>query len=194
MGSVIYIAAHFFYAFFYMIIDIILLILFIMAILKGYSKGFIVAIFSFLAFFIGLAAAIKLSVVVSGWLLQHTNLQKTWLPFLSFIIVMVGVFILIRWIASLVQASAETLFLGWLNRLAGIVLYVLIYLFIFSVALFYLVQMGILKPETTASSRFYTYIEPLGPVAINAFGKVIPIFKDMFIGLEHFFETAAHKA
>ena len=51
-----------------MVIDIILLILLAFAIIKGYRNGFVVAIFSFLAIVIGLAAAMKLSTWVAGWL------------------------------------------------------------------------------------------------------------------------------
>ena len=42
-----------------MAIDIIFLVLLAMAAFKGFRRGFIVAIFSFLAIVIGLAAAIK---------------------------------------------------------------------------------------------------------------------------------------
>ena len=51
-----------------MIIDIAFAIVMILAIFKGFSKGFIVGIFSLLAFIIGLAAALKLSVVVANYL------------------------------------------------------------------------------------------------------------------------------
>ncbi len=164
-----------------------------MAIFKGYSRGFIVAVFSFVSIIIGLAAALKLSVVVSGWLQQNTSVGKSWLPFLSFIIVMIGVILVIRWAAALIQASAETLMLGWLNRLGGIILYIALYITVLSVLLFYLTQMDIIKPETVASSKLYGLIEPVGPRAIDAFGKVIPLFKDLFVQLEQFFGRIAQK-
>ncbi len=47
-----------------MLIDIIVVILLVMAIFKGLRKGLIVAVFSFLAFLIGLAAALKLSTLM----------------------------------------------------------------------------------------------------------------------------------
>lgn len=176
-----------------MIIDIILIVLLIMAIIKGYSRGLIVGIFSFLAVFIGLAAAMKLSIVVSDWLLVNTHIDKKWLPFLSFILVMLIIILLVRWIASLLQTAVEHLMLGWLNRIGGILLYCILYITVFSVALFYLTQMNMIKQETIASSRFYKYIQPVGPVAINTFGKLIPFFKDMFARLEDFFTTVAQK-
>ena len=47
-------------------IDIIFAILIVIAIFKGYRKGFIIAIFSVLAFILGLAAALKLSATIAG--------------------------------------------------------------------------------------------------------------------------------
>jgi len=177
-----------------MIIDILLIVLLIMAIFKGYSRGLIVGIFSLLAVFIGLAAAMKLSLIVSDWLLTNTHIDKKWLPFLSFALVMLVVVLLVRWAASLIQTAVEHLMLGWINRIGGILLYSILYITVFSVALFYLTQMNIIRQETIASSRFYRYIQPVGPVAINAFGKLIPFFKDMFAKLEDFFGAIAQKA
>ena len=57
----------------------------ILAIFKGLRKGFILGIFSLLAFIIGLAAALKLSAVVAVYLQKSSNASR-WLPVLSFIL------------------------------------------------------------------------------------------------------------
>jgi len=170
-----------------MVIDLALLIILAMACFKGYSRGLIVAIFSFLAIIIGLAAAMKFSVVVSGWLQNSTHISKQWLPFLSFLIVMVGVAILVRWVAKLIQKSVEVIMLGWLNRLGGIVFYVALYVTVFSIVLFYATELNVIKPETMQQSKTYAVIEPFGPKAINALGSLIPIFKNLFTDLQQFF-------
>lgn len=173
-------------------IDIITLIILALAIWKGYSRGLIVAIFSFLALLIGLAAALKFSVVVSEWLGDNTHIGSAWLPFLSFIIVMIGVILLVRWIANMIEAAVEIAFLGWLNKLGGIVLYVLLYMMLWSIVLFYLTKMNILKTETITASETYNIIEPWGPMAVDTFAHVIPYFKDMFADLEKFFGNLAN--
>ena len=73
-----------------MAIDILTLYCFAMAAFKGYRRGLIVAIFSFLGIVIGIAAALKFSVVVAGWFQNNTNIGSQWLPFISFILVMIG--------------------------------------------------------------------------------------------------------
>lgn len=174
-----------------MIIDIIFLALLAFAIIKGISRGFIVAIFSFLAIIIGVAAAIKLSYIVANWLQHSFNTGKQWLPILSFLIVLIIVILLVRLVANLIQRAINIAMLGWLNKLGGIILFALLYISVYSIFLFYLTKMNIIKPETIAASRTYAFIEPLGPKIIDAIGAIIPIFKNMFQQLADFFGAIA---
>ncbi len=83
--------------------------------------------------------------------------------------------------------------LGWVNKLGGVVFYAAIYTIVFSVLLFYVEQMGLVKQETIDKSVTYSFVQPWGPKVINAFGSIIPIFKDMFGELEKFFGKVATK-
>ncbi|HEX5153600.1 MAG TPA: CvpA family protein [Parafilimonas sp.] len=178
-----------------MIIDIVFVILLALAVIRGIGRGFIVAIFSFIAIIIGVAAAMKLSFIVTGWLQESFHTGKQWLPILSFLIVFIGVVLLIRWLANLIQAAIKMVMLGWLNKLGGVVLYILIYLFVYSIVLFYLTKMGFIRDETIAASRTYAIVEPFGVKAIEILGKIIPFFKDIFQQLSDFFEKiATHNA
>ncbi len=51
-----------------MFLDLVLVVILILAVIKGYQRGLIVGIFSFIAIIIGLAAAIKLSTVVADYI------------------------------------------------------------------------------------------------------------------------------
>ena len=174
-----------------MIIDILFCILLVLAIIKGISRGFIVAVFSFFAIIIGVAAAMKLSFLMSAWLQQSFNISGKWLPGLSFLLVFSGVVILVRLVANLIQAAAKVAMLGWLNKLGGIVLYLFIYLFVYSILLFYLTNMNVIKEDTIASSHTYSLVEPFGHTAIDAMGAIIPFFKNIFSQLSDFFELVA---
>ncbi len=175
-----------------MIIDILFLLLLIMSVLRGYKRGFVVAIFSFLAVIIGLAAAMKLSVAVAGWLERNMHINEKWLPFISFILVMIGVILLVKWLAGILHTAIEFVLLGWLDKLCGILLYAFLYITVYSIVLFYVVQMGWINAETRDSSRVYAFIEPLGPKAVNMVSYIIPFFKNMFQDLENFFASFAH--
>lgn len=176
-----------------MIIDIILLVVLIMAVIKGLRRGLIVALFSLVGFIVGLAAALKLSVFVASYLENSTNISTKWLPLLSFLIVFIAVVLLIRIAANVIEASVEMAWLGWINKLAGAILYVALYILIYSVVLFFMVQLHLISDTTIKDSVTYQHIEPWGPIVINGIGGFVPWFKDMFAELEKFFENIAQK-
>jgi membrane protein required for colicin V production len=174
-------------------IDILFIIIMIAACIKGYKKGLIIALFSMVAFIIGLAAALKLSAVVAEWLGNNANISAKWLPFVSFAAVFLGVVLLVNWGGKLIEKTFEMALLGWANRIGGIIFYVALYIIIFSIFLFYAEKIHLLKPETIQASQSFSFVQPWGPIVIDNFGKLIPIFKDMFTELEAFFADAANK-
>ena len=177
-----------------MIIDIAFFLTLVLAIFKGLSKGFILGIFSLLAFIIGLAAALKLSAVVAAYLQTNVVSASKWLPVLSFLLVFIVVILLVGLGARLIKKTIDFAMMGWLDRLGGMVLYIIIYTIIFSVILFFAEKLLILKPQVIASSIVYKYVVPWGPKVINNLGNIIPIFKGMFIQLESFFESVTKKS
>jgi membrane protein required for colicin V production len=170
-----------------MMIDLIFLVLVLIAMIRGYRRGLLIAIFSFLGIVIGLAAAIKLSATVADYLKDSIRVSARWLPILSFLLVFIGVVILVRWVANLIQAAMDMAMLGWINKIGGAALYIIIFTAAYSVFLFYGTSAHILSPHAVSASVTYPYIKPWGPGVVNSFGKIIPLFKDMFIRLENFF-------
>lgn len=177
-----------------MFLDIIALILLALALWKGIRNGFILGIFSFLAFLIGLAAAIKLSAVAADYIGQNVSVSERWLPLLAFAVVFLAVVLLVRLGARALEGVVELATLGWLNRLGGVVLFALIYLVIFSILLFYADQLQLINPETREASVSFPLLQPLGPHIIEGLGVVVPFFRDMFGELSAFFDGVAPKA
>ena len=176
-----------------MLIDIIAAILMVIACLRGYQKGLILAIFSILAYIVGLAAALKLSAVVAGYLEGSMNISSKWLPFVSFIAVFLITVLLVRWGGKLIERSIQLVLLGWINRLGGIILFAVLYLIILSIFVFYAEKLQLLQPAMIRSSQTYAFIQPWGPKVINGLGNIIPIFKDLFVQLESFFNGISNK-
>jgi len=174
-----------------MIIDIIFFVLLVMAIFKGFSQGFIVALFSLVAYIIGLAAAMKLSAVVAVYLKSGWNINGRILPVLSFLVVFVTIIILVRLTAGVIKKAVRAVFLGWLDKLAGFVLFAMLYLLVYSVILFYATQVHLISAESQAASSTYRYIAPFGPKIINGLGVIIPFFSEMFTDLQDFFGGVA---
>jgi len=176
-----------------MIIDIIFAVLMLMALFKGVSKGLVVALFSLIAFFVGLAAALKLSAVVAVHLSESTNLTGFWLPIVSFLLVFFLVVFLVRMGARWIQQTIELVWLGWLNRLLGVIFYVILYIIIYSILLFFATQINLIKQDTLMASKTYNFIEPWGPYVMNAFGKIFGLFRNMFAELSDFFGRFSKK-
>jgi membrane protein required for colicin V production len=175
------------------LIDLLFLLQMVFAVIKGLQKGFIIALFSIVGWIIGLAAAMKLSTVVAGYLDESTNISAKWLPFISFILVFMLVVFLIQLGASLLHKTAESMALAPLNRLGGVILYVLLYAIIFSIVLFFAIQMNLLSDESIRDSRVYPWVQPIGPFVINSMGNIIPFFQDMFKELQNFFEDLSQR-
>ncbi len=174
-------------------IDIVFLMLIIIAAVKGIRKGIIMALFTFIGWFIGIAAALKLSAFVATYLQHHTNIGIKWLPLLAFLLVFVSVVLLVQLTGKAVEGVFNMSLLGWVNRLGGALLYTAIYTFAFSVVLFYLEKMNVISAKTIEESRAYAMIGGLGPAVIDVVGSAIPLFKNIFLELEQFFESLGNK-
>lgn len=176
-----------------MLIDLIFAVLIVLAAVKGFQRGLIVAVFSLLAFIIGLAAAIKLSAVAAGYIGKAVSVSDQWLPVISFAVVFLVVVLLVRWGAALIEKTVQFAMLGWINRLGGILFFAILYITILSIIIFYAENLKLLKSETINSSFTYSFLQPWGPKVIESFGKVLPFFQNMFAELSSFFGNMSDK-
>jgi membrane protein required for colicin V production len=176
-----------------MVIDVAFLIVMSIAIFKGFTKGFVVGVFSFIAFIIGLAAALKLSAITAHLLQDSTGVTTKWLPVLSFALVFIVVVFIVNFGAKVIKQTIRFATLGWLDKIAGIIIYVIIYTIIFSVILFFAEKTTLIKQETIKASSVYNFVAPWGLAVINHLGKIIPLFKDLFIQLQSFFQNLGDK-
>ena len=95
--------------------------------------------------------------------------------------------------AKLIEKTFQVALLGWLNRIAGILLYAVLYLVILSIFIFYAEKLQLLRPVVIENSLTYHFIQPWGPKVMENFGKIIPVFKDMFTELGDFFNSLSNK-
>lgn len=176
-----------------MTIDVLFLLLMVMAIFRGVRHGFIISVLSALAIFVGLAAAIRLSATVAAGASPTVQHPSRWLPVLAFLLIFIGVIILVRLGARMLEKAVDLAMMGWLNKLAGVLLYAVIYTIILSVVLFYATQLHLVGEKTLKASVIYPFVRPWGPVIIDEFGKFVPWFEGMFGRLEQFFGRFASR-
>lgn len=177
-----------------MVIDVLVFGLLVFALFKGLTRGLVLALFSLLAFIVGLAAALKLSALAATYLGAHTNIGARWLPVLAFALVFILVVFLVRLGAKALEGVLKMALLGWANKLGGFIFYALLYLFVLSILLFYADGLRLIKPTTLADSVTYPYLRPLAPRLISGLGAVLPFFRNMFTQLEQFFDGLSHTA
>ena len=164
-------------------IDILSGTILIIAILQGYRHGLIKAIISFCSLFIGLIVAFQFAGYISNLLKEHTKIGSQWLPFIAFLVVLIGVMILLKMITGILQQSAEWLMLGWLNKLLGMILYALIYGTILSAVLYFMILLGVVEKASIKDSFSFSYLESWWPYFMKKLSLWIPSIKSSLSSL-----------
>lgn len=155
-------------------LDILAGTIVIVGILQGYRNGLIKAIISFFSIIIGLVLAFWLAGWMSAQLKAYTHLAAQWLPFISFIIVMIGVMILLRMITRLLQSAANWLLLGWLDKVLGMVLYIFIYLTLMSALLYFMHYLHLLEETKYKDSIAYPILLKWWPYCLGHLKAILP--------------------
>lgn len=162
-----------------MLLDVCCLLFLILALYKGITRGFIRALLSLVAFTIGWILATIFSGKVSVYLQNHGMKDKTWLPLLSFVIILVATFILIYLIGKALDRMTEMIMIGWLNKLSGVLLYLLLYTVMISSLVYFMEKIHLLEKKDTEKSLTYPYISKWAPVILEKTGEIIPYLKQI---------------
>ncbi len=176
-----------------MIIDIIFMISALVFAIRGYSKGIVVALFSLIAILLGTLGALKLSGTVANLLFDNGTKGGRWVPLVSYILVFILIVWLVRAGAKLLQRSFEAIALGWLNRLAGALLYIFLVSFVLSAVFWLCNRMELISEETKSASYCFKVIEPLAPAVFSSVGKILPFAQNIFHDLSAFFDNVNDK-
>lgn len=169
-----------------MVVDIILLLLLVLAGYKGWTKGFIMALFVFVSYFIALALAFQFSGMLQEYIWKGDAAKSKWYGFLAFAIVLIAGIIAVRILGKLFEKLAEAFMLGIINRLLGIALFAFIYCSLFGVILAFIESMnstGLASTpngSTEQSSFSMRYLLKLGNWVIINFSEWLPAMKNMF--------------
>jgi membrane protein required for colicin V production len=176
-----------------MVLDVIGIILIILFFIRGYTRGFIVAAFSVVAILLGILCALKLSQSFAAWLLVKGYITSGWAQVVSYTVLFIGVVLIVRLIARLLQKAVEGMMLGVANKLIGAVLYAFLGAVLWSSFLWIGARMNMITPETIATSKTYHWLSALAPWFFEQAGRLLPFVKDTFTNLEHFFDTVNQK-
>ncbi|MEN8117556.1 MAG: CvpA family protein [Bacteroidota bacterium] len=148
-------------------IDIILGILLILAAISGFKKGLIVELASLAALILGIWGAIEFSDITSEFLIENFDLQTEYLNIISFVVTFVVIVILVHVVGNVVNKLVETVMLGFINKLAGLVFGVLKSALILSIILVVFDKINedveIISKKAKENSRMYEPIRSFAP-------------------------------
>lgn len=148
-------------------VDIILLILLVLSAINGFRKGLISEVASLAALILGIWGAIEFSYITTEFLVENLHLTTGYLNIISFVVTFVVIVILVHIVGNTVSKLAETVMLGFVNKLAGLVFAVLKSALILSIILVVFDKIDqdvkILPKETKSNSRMYEPIRSLAP-------------------------------
>jgi len=102
-------------------LDIIIAIILILFAIGGFRNGIIREAFSLAAFFGGIYGAMMLSGWVGNMLGKVINVSPEWMSVIAFMIVFVGLAILINWLGGLLANLIDSISLGFIDKIGGIV-------------------------------------------------------------------------
>lgn len=172
-----------------MSLDIITLVVFVVFFIRGYIKGLIVAAFSVLGILLGMLVALKMSQTFAAWLLANGYISSGWAQVAAYILLFIGVVLLVKLVAKIVEKAAEGLMLGTVNKLLGGLLYSFLGAVVWSSLLWIGGRLHLISVETISESKSYSWLSQLAPWFFHQAGKLLPFVQDTFTQLGHFFDT-----
>lgn len=138
---------------------------------KGFSKGFIIVLATFVALILGVVGAVYFSDVVAVKLQENTDIEGQYISLSAFTLTFIGIIIGVHFIARLVNQMVKIIALAPLNKIMGGVFNVakttLVLCVVFYVFDFVNHQFAIVQNKTLKNSYAYSGL-------INVANTVIP--------------------
>ncbi len=148
-------------------IDIVLGLLLIFSAINGFRKGLIVELASLAALILGIWGAIEFSDVTSEFIVENLDWNSQHLDIISFVVTFIVIVILVHIVGNVVDKLVETVMLGFVNKLAGLVFGVLKSALILSIILVIFDKIDedveILSGKAKSESRMYEPIRNFAP-------------------------------
>lgn len=171
------------------LLDFILFIPLAYFIYKGYRKGIIVELLSFIALIIAIIGSMKLTLSIIN--VSGVGTNSPYIVYVAYFLVFLAIFILILLFSKLLDRLVKSAQLGFFNRLTGALFGAMKVIFTFSLLLWLTVQVDIFPENIDEKSFSVRYFKNFAPWIIDKSGYVLPMIKGMITEIEQFFTLAA---
>ena len=156
-------------------IDLIIVVLVILAVIKGFTDGFVKEVASLLALVLGIWGAIKFSSFTADKLNVWFDMTGNYTGIVAFLVTFIVIVIVIHFIGSLADKVVDAVSLGFLNRILGMVFGVIKTVLILSVFFTILNAFDSHRPflpkQKINDSKFYNPIADIAPSIFPVLGE-----------------------
>ncbi|MCP4460243.1 MAG: CvpA family protein [Cytophagales bacterium] len=166
------------------IFDILIVAFVVFAGIKGYKRGFIVEVFSLLAFFIGLFIALKLTFPIA--MKFFGNSDAFWIIAL---VIFIALFLLLVWgikhLAESIKKVVDFTLAGIIDNILGVGISIIKWLFVFSVTIWVMSSVDLYLPSRwIKGSDLYYVVASIAPVTFELIAGLVPFFEDILENMQ----------
>ncbi|MDN3204989.1 CvpA family protein [Algoriphagus sediminis] len=174
------------------IIDVVILIIIGLGALEGFKKGFLMGIIGLFGFIIAIILAFYFMDTMADWLSDNVKSLNIGYPIVAFFLIFVLTTLLINGVGWLLKKTMETVFLGSLDKVAGLMLGVVRVAFFLSLFLYMANLFDLdLPKEWTRKSQALPYIEPIAPFFVDLLDPFLPVIQETLDKMEELVEEFA---
>jgi membrane protein required for colicin V production len=161
-------------------IDIIFLAVFAYGFWIGYSRGIIGTVFNFGAYLFGVVLAFKVTPTTTNIMesLFHSDNPSMFLA--AFVVNLVFIMFVLRQAAKGMETAFRAVYLGVINQTAGGVLMAGFGVVVYSILIWFLVQVRFLNDQTIAESKTYPLLKDLPGKAKAVAMRAKPFAEDIW--------------
>lgn len=145
----------------------------------GFRKGLLLEIVGILAFVLGIIGGFKLMELGMTYLDGYFEDFDHLLPFISFIVIFLGILLLVNLLGKAVKKVLDMTLLGGVDKFAGAVVGIAKWAIGLSLILWLTNNFGIELPGQDEELVLYPYLKDLGPNLISSMSVVLPFAEEM---------------
>lgn len=120
--------------------------------------------------------------------------NSTLLPYLAYIILFLGVFLLIQLVGKFLEHTLKAVRVNILNRILGGIIGFVKIAFLASLIFWLSEKASVLPPELLEKSRSYNTLKGFAPMVIDKITEWLPFLRDLLHQIEQFFEQLIQKS
>ena len=158
-------------------VDIVIAVILLFGLVKGYMKGLFIEITSLVGLVLGVYGALHFSFYLGNILKDHVSWEESMIQIVAFAGTFLIILLHLVFIGKALTKIAETIFLGFFNKLLGAIFGVLKYALILSIVFLIYDQINnslkFLNKKESKESVLYEPIKNLAPAIFPNLVKVV---------------------